>query len=803
MIDHHAMDICRCSHRLFDRATGVLLVVATGLSLGVAVLPAEIAHARAVAVLEAPADTAAVSTTDAIIGAMRGTATDAEKTADAAIDAARRPRIGLALGGGAARGAAHVGVLKILEQMQIPVDYIAGTSMGAIVGAMYALGMTAAEIEAALLSIDWGDLFSDRPDRKMRSIRRKQDDTWILMPLEFGLKGGKPVLPPGLVAGQKFAFAFDAPGLYTSGHDGFDNLPIPFRAVATDLETGEMVVLDRGNLLRAIRASMAVPGAFPPLEIDGRLLVDGFLVRNLPVDVVRDMGADIVIAVDVGHLPDDTDREQLRTLKGVIGQMSIIQSRENVEPQLAAADVAIQVATRDLTGMEFTELARIIPRGVTGAEQQADALAPYAISRDAYAAHRRHVRNLERPARTVPIVDVIVLDNQTRVDDRVLWHRITQPTGQPLDIPRLEHDLGRIYELGLMESVDFRLERQDDWNVLKITAWEKPYARALLHLGFAYLQNYEGRSRASLNIRINLLEMNQLGGEWRTDLALGARDILWTEWYQPVSFRRTFFLSAFAGLQSVINPVYTDGFRIGEYRYRSSRIGAEAGAALGRYAEVRAGLKWGHDRVDHSSGNTGYPDAEDDYGAFVTRGMLDMFDEHQVPRHGYGGNLQAEFSNFSLGTDVRYDRVLGDFMAATTSGRHTLQLHLEGGSDLGTGMPFYRQFALGGLRHLSGYKDFELWGSAFALTNLGYLHRISGNEFLFSTRWYLAAWFDVGNVWSSPAAATLDDLRYCWAVSLLGDTFIGPVHIGYGRADDGHDAFYLNVGIHLATPMNH
>jgi len=228
-------------------------------------------------------------------------------TAETKTQETPRARIGLVLGGGGARGGAHIGVLHALHEMRIPIDLVAGTSMGAVIGALHSVGMTPAEIEANITTIDWDDLFSDRPTRTHRNYRRKEDDNARYLPIEWGWKG-RIVLPSGAISGQKLAFAFPNPALYLFGHDSFDNLSTPFRAVSTDLQTGQMFVPDHGNLMKAVRASMSIPGVFPPVHWEGRLLVDGFMARNLPVDVALDMGADLIIAVDVGSHPERSPR---------------------------------------------------------------------------------------------------------------------------------------------------------------------------------------------------------------------------------------------------------------------------------------------------------------------------------------------------------------------------------------------------------------------------------------------------------------------------------------------------------------
>src|SRR5213594_1605215 len=276
-----------------------------------------------------------------------------------------RPRIGLALSGGGARGIAQVGVLEVLEELRVPIDVIAGTSMGSIVGGLYASGLSPAQMRSALLNLDWNDLFNDRPPRRDLIYRRKEDDSSDLIKLEMGLKDGRLLLPRGLVAGQKIGFVLQSMTLHAAGVREFDRLPIPFRAVATDLGNGEMVVLERGHLADALRASMSIPGAVAPMEIDGRLLADGGLVRNLPVDVVRAMGADIVIAVDTST--PLLSPEQLRSLPNITSQVTGMLTRENVEDQIKNADVVIVPDLGSTSAGDYLDRERILEIGVAAA----------------------------------------------------------------------------------------------------------------------------------------------------------------------------------------------------------------------------------------------------------------------------------------------------------------------------------------------------------------------------------------------------------------------------------------------------
>src|SRR5438093_7076401 len=308
----------------------------------------------------------------------------------AAAPGAARARFGLALSGGGARGLAHIGVLKVLEELRVPIDFIAGTSMGAIVGGLYASGMSPDEIAREMERVDWVSLFDDRPPRPDLPYRRKQDDSSAFFDLELGLKSGRILLPRGLIAGQKVGFLFKSLTARAAFIDDFDRLPIPFRAVATDLADGSMVVLSRGDLADALRASMSLPGTLAPAVIDGRHLVDGGLVRNLPVDVARGMGADVVIAVDVTTPFDPV--ESLKTLADVTRQVADMLTQDNVTEQARNADLLIRPDLATVSAAKSSPSAEALRRGEEATRAQAGVLSRYSLPPDEYEARLREVR---------------------------------------------------------------------------------------------------------------------------------------------------------------------------------------------------------------------------------------------------------------------------------------------------------------------------------------------------------------------------------------------------------------------------
>src|SRR5690554_854065 len=336
-------------------------------------------------------------------------AQDAAGPSDAAVE---RPRIGLALSGGGARGGAHIGVLRALEELRVPIDYIAGTSIGAIVGGFYAAGHSTDDLEELVRTIDWDTAFLNITPRQLRSFRRKRDDDSFLVRQRPGLNRGEIELPLGLVQGQMIDLIIAQYTLSASTVDDFDELRVPFRAVAADIATGEAVVLEEGSLARAIRASMALPAALPPVEIDNQLLVDGGIAMNLPVEIARELGADIVIAVDISAAL--REREELRSVLDVTSQLTNLLTREGVERQrelLVGEDVLLQPEFGpDLTSVDFELMEDAIEYGYAIAMEHRDELERYSLDPEAYAAYlaSRPVPRLGE----MPIVEFVRLVNR-------------------------------------------------------------------------------------------------------------------------------------------------------------------------------------------------------------------------------------------------------------------------------------------------------------------------------------------------------------------------------------------------------
>jgi len=702
---------------------------------------------------------------------------------------AGRPRIGLALSGGGARGLAHVGALRALEEMRVPIDCIAGTTMGSIVCGLYATGMSPDEIEKAIGTVDWDKLFTDRPPRRELAYRRKQDDVADLMDVEIGLKGGRVVLPRGLVAGQKIAFVLQAMSLRATGVDDFDRLPIPFRAVATDIGTGTMVVLSRGNLADAMRASMSLPGLVAPIVIDGRTLVDGGLVRNLPVDIARQACADVVIAVDISTPLDPPS--SIRSVTDVTRQVTAMLTAKDVEPQAKAADLLVRPDLTGYTSGDFSRAAAIVPIGHEAMLARRADLERYALPEDEYAARLAAVHSALAAPR---LIAKVRFEGPHSVDRRVFESRVRSRPDADLDLPTLRGDLSRLYEVGEFERVDFTLAPDGDATDLVIRAQEKPWGPRSLRFGVNFVNDFEGDTDFNVRARYTRLLVDRLGAEWRTDAYLGRRRRLLTELYQPLWFSPVWFVAPSFDFKSDVIDVFDGEHRVADYDLRFYSGAIAFGAELGHSGEVRAGVLHGRGSAHVGIGDAALPRIDATIGAWIGTLNIDRLDEAHFPHHGFAGALGGFLARRGLGSDFAYDKVMGYASQFMTRGRNTVFMGASGGSNLGSDIPFYDEFSLGGLFSLSGFREGQLSGRAFGVARLGYYRtagRFPGKQ---SHALYVGAWAEAGKLWEDTPEASVSNLLHTGTVGLGLDTFLGPIYLAYGRADGGRDAIYFSVG---------
>jgi NTE family protein len=705
---------------------------------------------------------------------------------------AQRPKIGLVLGGGGAKGAAHIGVLKVLEEQRIPVDYIAGTSMGAIVGALYASGLSAAELEKVITAIDWDDIFSGESDRRDIDYRRKREDYEILTGLSLGIKNGKVVMPRGLIKDQKANVLFETLMLHTSDTDDFDKLPIPFRAIAADLETGEMLVLKRGRLADAARASMSVPGVFPPIELNGRILIDGGIVRNLPIDIVREMGADIVICIDVDK--PLTSRKDIVGSFSVLNQMINIMMKKNVKEQvktLGPQDVYINPELGELGSTDFDKAAEISRLGEKAAREKIDSLKRYSVSDSEYAAFAADHHRVQ--VKEVKIATVkIEMEGETNISPEIVESRLSLKPGDTVDVGKLKQEAGIVYGTGDFERVDLNLKRQGDGYDLVVKAKEKSWGPNYLRLGVALESDFKGGSRYNILVDYTRRWMNSLGAEWKTQINLGNPSGIYSEFYQPLSVKRLFFISPHVEWKQQPYDVFDGKKRVASYLVTSYEGGVDWGIQPWMYGEARVGIRFDKFKANPRIGEIDLPEDHATRGAVVVGGRLDQLDNVNFPNKGYLAQFRSISSLKALGSTDEYNRVQGSILGAFTFRKQTVIASLSAGSHIGNKLPFYDDFTLGGFVNLSGLRSNQIHGQQMAIGKVITYHKV-GTSFIGDL--YLGGSLECGNVWQEGEKKfDISKLRLAGSLFVGYDTIFGPLYLAFGHADGGYNAGYFYLG---------
>ena len=705
--------------------------------------------------------------------------------------AEERPKIGLVLGGGGALGLAHVGVLQKLEELQIPIDYIGGTSMGAVVAGMYASGMSPDEIERRFIALDWWDVLKDRSSYQFLDYRRKLDDKRF-MGVEFGLKDWQILYSPGMAYGQKLNNVLETFSINSTGISDFNQLNIPYRAVATDLRSGTSVVLKSGNLAQAMRASMAVPGAFTPVRMDGMVLVDGGILNNIPVEVVKGMGADIIIAVDVGATSADKSAESdFRSLGSIVGRTYSLMQRPEQEKQLALADVVISPDLPDLSASQFHKVEEIIPPGRKAVEQLRGRLGQYSVDAATFEAYLEKQRL--RHSEEIFITDVKVTGNKA-VSETVIRDRIKTKEG-PLRLDTVHEDLNRIHGVGDFQTVTYDLNPTNGNYGLEYKTIEKFWGPAYLHFGTKVEVTTDATALWSLLLNYTRTQLNPLGGEIRIDLEGGGhKRMLLGEWYQPVSWGKHVFLAPSLGYLGEDIDFYVDNTDVADIEQHLAYGAFDAGISFFEYGEVRVGLLGGHAYVEERSGIIALPEINDTVVAATTRLRLDQLDDPIFPSKGYQLSIDGLFAFEDLGSSETFSKLEVQALVPLTFGSHTITPKLALGSSLGTDLPDYAWFDVGGLDSFAGYAPYQLRGNYYGVGSLSYRYQLGKLPPAFGNGLFALARVDAGNAWFSADDVRLENLDYGGLVGLGADTIIGTCQIAVGKAESTTTRFYFQIG---------
>ncbi|MDT8273013.1 MAG: patatin-like phospholipase family protein, partial [Desulfomonilia bacterium] len=579
-----------------------------------------------------------------------------------------RPKVGLVLSGGGARGAAHVGVLRVLEELHVPIDYISGTSMGAIVGGLYALGMPLDELEAIATQTDWAAIFSDTLERRKQPYRLKDGPQNYFLTYEIDYEQGIR-LPRGVLAGKRLDLMLRSLTLNT-GED-FDEFPIPFRAVAADIETGAVKVFGRGDLARALRASMAIPGVFSPVEYEGVLLVDGGVVNNLPVDIVKQMGAERVIAVNIGT--PLRDRDQLNDFLDITDQITNILTFRDVAVQmenLEANDLLIVPDLGDITSASFDRMHEAMEIGRRAAREVEDQLLRYAVDEEQYLAIlRKQAARVRRPE----VIDFVEVRQPSLVSSDFIRKRIEQRVQEVFDVDLFAYDVFEIYEQADFEDIDFELVENNNRQGLLIEAVEKTHPRHRVRFGVELADNFEGESFYLVLLDYTVTRVNRLGAQWKNEVWFGRTRRFFSEFYQPLDpYIWHVFLAPHAEYRIFPVDLYEGSSRVAQYEVQTRTGGIDLGLQMGEYGEIRFGALRGINRSSLDIGDPTLPETQYDNGAWKLSLDIDRLDSSALPRDGVKIETAFLAGRHALGSDNAYELLEIAALKPFTTGRHTL-----------------------------------------------------------------------------------------------------------------------------------
>lgn len=708
-----------------------------------------------------------------------------------AADTPQRPKIGLVLGGGGAAGVSHVGVLKVLEANRIPIDVIAGNSMGAIVGSLYASGMSAAQIETVVNELDWLSLFRDESSHERKSYQQKQQSADFFSAFRVGVSKNGVKLPSGLIDGQRLMFELRRLLKPVERVSDFDRLPIPFRAVATDIRTGETVVLKQGNLATAVRASMSIPGLFAPVTIDNRLLVDGLVSNNLPVDIAKQMGADIVI---VSSIPSETDRKLDSALDISLQSIDWLMRRSSADQlklMREGVDILIQPPVQTIGNLAFDRVKETIPLGVQGAQAQLPALQQLAVLTGA--TPRRVVA--QATSKDTPIrVAAIQLENESSLSDKLVRQQLGIQPGEVLDDQRLQAGLERVYGLGYFSLVDYHLTHRPDGDYdLKVMARKADQGEQRVSTGFALSDNFNGDTGYQAGVKYVRQGLTAQGTELRLQGVIGERMLASAELHHPLQDHDATFVAPRAWYQERDASILDGAQQVAELRAAEAGVQVDVGRALNNSAEARAGIFFQRIEPEVKTGTLTLPGDSLNEAGLKLQYRADTLDSVNFPTKG--GRVSATYTHGikTLGSDTNVSRIELEREQVWSKDKHRVIAsgRLEANANNEEGLLYSTGQALQTGR-LAFTDNDQLIGNYTLDGSLTYIRELA--EVPQIAKVHVGASVGVRQAWQEAADVTVGDLRGTSSVFLGGETPVGPAFIGVRKTQGLDQEVYFNFG---------
>lgn len=700
-----------------------------------------------------------------------------------------RLKIGLALEGGGALGQAHIGVLKYFEEHHIPIDYIAGTSMGGLVGGFYATGSSAEQLKNVVEHADWDLLLFAKTPYEDLAFRRKEDVREVPNSLQVGLRHGA-ALPSGLNTGHQINLLIDQQTLPYSNVQNFDDLPIPFRCVSTELVSGNKYVFKSGSLSEALRATLSIPGVFAPVRRGEQIFVDGGMVDNLPTDVVRQMGADVVIGV---HLEREKPaaKEIQSAFEVLTRSVEVVIAQTEVQG-IAGADLLIRTDVTKFTPSEFAKSSEMIASGYQSAQQMAGQLKPYELNDADWAAYqeRKRARKLSDVG-TATFVRVEGADPEGTIN----IERLLKPlTNHPLKTAEIDQILTLLTGMGRYDSVTYSFVRDGDRVGLLIRVHEKTFAPPLLQPSFQVDGSEPEDVTFTLGARVTALDVAGYGSEWRSDLKFGETYGLATELYRPFRPLGKLFFAPFVDASETTFKVYDRSNPRADYRLENVQGGMDFGYSFSRFSELRVGYGIGYFDETLRLGQPEFASVSGRLSGLRMRYVFDHTNEPVIPTGGYYVESHFRFMDTAPGASEAFpslDLKLKYFQPVSKSG--SIFLTAQGGSTFGsqhTGVP---QFFLGGPGNLSAYGLNELFGNQYFFGRAGYLQKVFTLPQFVGKRVYVAGYADLGKMYGGQFDR-VPRFSADGAAGVVAETVFGPVFLGGSIGDTGHRKWFFQLG---------
>lgn len=694
----------------------------------------------------------------------------------------KRPRIGLVLSGGGAKGGAHIGVLKVIEELHVPIDCIAGTSMGALVGAGYASGQPASEIEKFVVGINWKNVIGGVGRRRLEPIEQKRRSSEASTPIELGIHDGGIVTPGGLADTSSIDDLLQTYVARSRSVVDFNDLPIPFRAVATDMVSGDMVVLDRGDLAGAMRASMAIPGAFAPVVRDGQVLSDGGMVRNIPVDVARNTCADIVIVVNLVEPP--VRPEKLVQATQLLGRSMdvMLEANEKVQLQsLTDRDIRIDVLMGDIGTADFVRVPETIPLGEAAAMKASERLSALAVPEAEY--HEWRARITTAQDVETRLADVR-FDGLTRVNPEYLRSITEISPGDTVDIQAVSTDARRMSALDDISSVAYRLEGDAGAQTLVWLPKESSIGANVLRPSFGVFADGGGDLKFLLGLQHTRHWLNDRGGQWRNNVQLGYESLLATSFYQPLDVAQRFFAEPGLFASRSAEDLYADGDHVATYRFVDYGGLAELGWNLSRTLQLRLGYIATKRKADVQTGIEQLPEADFLDAGFTASLKYDSRDANTFATSGIAAAIEYLRMDGSLGSDRDWERIEAGFRTSIPVGKNLVWISLAGGKELGDELPGDRAFSLGGPRTMPAYQHDELRVDQYWLADVSFLWHLKELVAIRNQSIYAGIGLHAAGIYERVDFLVPDDEIYGASAYLAGPTPIGTFTLGVGATAD-------------------